>query len=143
MRDKLIARRNPNKKAVMVAGEDIVNEVTVRANSKQIYELVMSKRSASEKEAELLAVTRLVPNVPGSINLVYACADMRLLLKILAEKLEDDYDVTENELLVLCADFFIRTCCGVYDPEAKTVSCSCHASFVSDTLCILLFTSAC
>lgn len=120
MRNKLIARRNPNKKAVMVAGEDIVNEAAVRANSKQIYELVMSRRSAAEKEAELLAVTRLVPNVPGSINLVYACADMRLLLKILAEKLEDEC-MTENELVVLCADFFIRPCCGVYDAESKQV----------------------
>ena len=106
-----LLRRNPNKKPVMIMKENIIDEGLVRSNN--LLYSQMLKTSPSD-------VPRLVAHVPGCINIITSCYDMRLILKIIADMHQTER-CAERDLDVMFGDFFIRSCCGTYDVINKKV----------------------
>jgi hypothetical protein len=106
-----LLRRNPNKKPVMIMKENIIDEGLVRSNN--LLYSQMLKTSPSD-------VPRLVAHVPGCINIITSCYDMRLILKIIADMRHTE-SCEERDLDVMFGDFFIRSCCGTYDVLNKKV----------------------
>jgi hypothetical protein len=106
-----LLRRNPNKKPVIIMKENIIDEGLVRSNNLEYSQML--KTSPSD-------VPRLVAHVPGCINIITSCYDMRLILKIIADMHQTER-CEERDLDVMFGDFFIRSCCGTYDVLNKKV----------------------
>lgn len=100
-----LQRRNPNKKPVIIMKENIIDESLVRSNNIQYSQML--KTSPSN-------VPRLIAHVPGCINIITSCYDMRLVLKMIAD-MRHTQSCEERDLDVMFGDFFIRSCCGTYD----------------------------
>ena len=98
-------RRNPNKKPVIIMKENIIDEDLVRCNNLLYSQMLKNKPSD---------VPRLVAHVPGCINIITSCYDMRLVLKMIPDMRQTER-CEEEDLDVMFGDFFIRSCCGTYD----------------------------
>ena len=107
-----LLRRNPNKKPVIIMKENIIDEDLVRSNN--LLYSQMLKTNPSD-------VPRLVAHVPGCINIITSCYDMRLILKMIPDMCQTE-KCEEEDLDIMFGDFFIRSCCGTYDVLNKKVS---------------------
>jgi hypothetical protein len=85
--------------------ENIIDEKVVRNNNLEFSKLLKSNPSD---------VPRLIAHVPGCINIIGSCYDMRQIIKMVPDMcVEESYE--EKELEVMFGDFFIRSCCGTFD----------------------------
>jgi hypothetical protein len=112
-------RRNPNKKPVIIIKENIVDEGLVRSNNLEYSQTLKTNPSD---------VPRLITHVPGCINIITSCYDMRLILKIIADMRHTER-CEERDLDIMFGDFFIRSFCGTYDVLNKKVSVICTKNY--------------
>lgn len=103
--------------------ENIIDEELVRANNIQYSKML--KINPSE-------VPRLIVHVPGCINIITSSYDMRLVLKMIAD-MRQIKNCEEKNLDIMFGDFFIRSCCGIYDVTTSKVS------FIIKILLLLLY----